>query len=623
MEKNKRNLVLVESPNKCATLTQIFREAGYNKTYVFASFGHITEIKDGGNYWNTGINPEQGFKTNYAVSADKTNIVEKLKEQVVLADRVYICSDPDREGEAIAWALKKFLKIPDDKYDRVTFHEITPKSVLKAFEKPRKIDEDLVSSAQSRQKWDKIFGYRLTPVSKRRLSAKSVGRCQSAGLKLVVDKERSILDFVPEKYYDISLLFEKNGRNFKAKYFGTTEQEVKRVSTEAEANKIQQDCIANFPFVVSDIDTKAKMSYPNDPFITSTFEQEVSSKLGVNSKTAIGYAQKLFEGLNINGKHIALITYIRTDSPSFAPEFLPELERHIKDTYGEDYYAPVREGKKGENVQDGHEAIRPVDMDMTPQKLSRYITDTKLLKVYELIYKRTEACAMKPTVTRETTYKIQNGNHIFTLVSKELVFDGYKKAYTYKEESEDKELSTETFELKEVIDRKYKPELEIAEKSTNPPARYKEPTLLKKLESSGIGRPSTYSTIIETIISPSRGYCVVDEDGYFRPTELGMNLVSFLEASFPDLVDIKYTANMEKDLDKISEGKLKGNSFLKESYEKLEEAIKKVAPNTTREVTDKKCPECGAPLVVRVNSKDGSKFLGCSKYPKCKHIENY
>ena len=624
MEKTARNLVIVESPNKCSTLTKIFKDAGYTKTVVMASYGHFTIIKDGGNYWNTGIDPKNNFKTDYVVSPEKIHpsssktykqIVEDLKFQVNAADKVYICSDPDREGEAIAWSLKKFLKIPEAKYNRVTFHEITPAAVLKAFDKPRKIDEHLVDAAQCRQKLDKITGYRLSPIARKKVYAKSVGRCQSAGLKLIVDREKEILNFVKEKYYELYLLFNKNGVDFKAKYVGTPTQEIKKFSDKKEAQAVKKSCTV--PYTITNVESKDKLSNPKAPFITSTFQQEVSSKLGVGVKEAMAYAQKLFEGIEIGGEHIALITYIRTDSAELAPEFLPKLEDHIISTYGEQYYAGVKKAKKSDLAQDGHEAIRPVDMSMTPSKLSKYLTNKDLLAVYEIIYKRTEACAMAPAVTSETTYEITSGNSVFNLVSRELKFDGFKRAYDYVDDKDDDDdIIKETFKLGEQITDVNDPDIDIIEKTTNPPARYKEATFIKELESKGIGRPSTFATIVETLLSTSRGYCKI-EDKCIVPTELGIKLSDFLTDKFPNLFSISYTAEMEKDLDLVASGKNDSLTFLTDFYNMVEDSAGKVMPAPA--VTDKVCPNCGKPLVQRTG-KFG-KFFGCSGYPKCTYIE--
>ena len=535
-----------------------------------------------------------------------------MKFQVDDSDKVYSCSDPDREGEAIAWSLKKFLKIPDKKYDRVTFHDLSPKTVLKAFESPRKIDEDLVYAAQSRQRLDKLTGYRLTPVARKKVGAKRVGRCQSACLKLIADREHEIESFVPETYYELFLTFVRDGAEFKAKYFGTEKEEMKKIPSKEAVAEILEDCNKNFPFSISEIEPKEKLSYPKAPFTTSTFQQEVSSKLGVSIKTAMSYAQRLFEGLEVNGEHIALITYIRTDSTDISEEFVPILKEHVIDTYGKNYYAPIKKVKKSELAQDGHEAIRPVDMTMTPGKLSKYITDNILLKVYEIIYKRTEACSMAPSITSETTYKIKNGKHIFNLVSRELRFDGYKKAYTYKDDSEEKDISIVAFNVGDIIDKKNNPELFSNEKTTTPPVRYKESTLVKELENKGIGRPSTFASIVETILSTSRGYCTV-EDGFIVPTPLGMNLSKFLDESIPDLFSIGYTAEMEKDLDLIANGKLDWLEFLTSFYNNLEKSAGNIGELT------KICPECGKPMKIR-KGPYGS-FWGCTGYPNCKHLE--
>ncbi|NCB03700.1 MAG: type I DNA topoisomerase, partial [Spirochaetia bacterium] len=381
-----RKLVIVESPNKCETIKEILGPS----FIVMASVGHISEIKNSGLY-NMGIDPENKFKADYVVSPDKKDVVSKLKEQVELADVVYIASDPDREGEAIAWSLKKFLKISNDKYQRVTFHEITKKAVLQAFENPRKIDDNLVSASQARQKLDKIVGYRLSPIAKKQVDARSVGRVQSAGLKLIVDRENEISNFIIENYFDLSLLFNKHDTDFKAKYFGTIEKEVKRLNTIEEVEDIVNDCKKTNTYKIDSIGTKEKYSNPKPPFTTSTFQQEVSSKLGIGVKQAMSYAQKLFEGLDVDGKHIGLITYIRSDSAEFSPDFLPILENHVKHTYGAKYYSAVRKAKKSENAQEGHEAIRPVDLTMTPEGLANFIDDKNLLKVYDIIYKRTIA----------------------------------------------------------------------------------------------------------------------------------------------------------------------------------------------------------------------------------------
>lgn len=624
----KRILILVESPNKVKTINQLLKGTEFDGAIVMASVGHISEIKDGGSYYNTGIEPTNGFKTNYAVSPDKKEVVEKLKEQVALADFIYICSDPDREGEAIAWSLKKFLKIPKDKYKRVTFHEITKNAILKALNNPRDIDENLVDAAQSRQKLDKMLGYRLSPIARKTIGAKSVGRCQSAGLKILVDKEKDIQEFIPIEYADLFLNFNKNNTIFKAKYYGEGKKETKQPSYEY-CNDVLEDCINKTKkgewFYISNVEIKQRLSSPKAPFTTSTFQQEVSNKLGMSVKNAMSYAQKLFEGIDVNGQHIALITYIRTDSPEFAPEFIPVLENYVKSTFGSKCYAPLRKVKKGENTQDGHEAIRPVDLNMTPEMLSNYIQDKSLLRVYEIIYKRTVATMMADSITNETIYTITLGTHTFTMSSKELIFEGYLKVYNYKEQDNDVVVK-ETFEVGEVINKSYAPSMDIVRKQTQPPARYKEATFIKELESSGIGRPSTFATIVGTLLDTNRGYCEVD-NGSIVPTQKGIELSDYLDKAFPKLINVNYTSELEKDLDLIANGKLSENDFLTAFYTNMENYISESKKlNVGQKMTQKEhiisedivCPLCDSKMYLRKGPY--GEFWGCSKYPKCKGI---
>lgn len=608
-------LLIVESPTKVKTLKE-FLPSNYT---IMASFGHISEIKNGGDYFNTGIDPLNKFKTNYSISQDKKEVVEKLKTQVSRVDRIIIASDPDREGEAIAWSLKKFLGLNKDSYERATFHEITKNAVLKALQNPRKIDENLVTAAQTRQKLDKLLGYRLSPLANKQVHAKSVGRCQSAALKLIVQREEEIQAFNSEIYYELFLYFNKDNRVFKAKFVGDSEKDWKKVTSLEDATRIVNEC--NGPFIIKSIETKEKLTYSKPPFITATMQQEVASKLKISTDKAQSYAQKLFEGIEVNGKHIALITYIRTDSTDYAPEFIPLLENHVKSTYGQSYFAPLRKFKKDENAQDGHEAIRPVDLGMTPELLSKYVSDSKLLKVYDIIYKRTIATMMKPQVISETTYTIQDisGGYRFEFVSKELIFDGFRKVYGYLDDKDDEELVRVTFTQDERINVTG---LDTQEKHTNPPSRYAESKFPVVLKDEGIGRPSTYTTISKTLID--RGYCIMDKDGDLVPTDLGIELSKFLDKSFPDLISVTYTSELEKDLDLIANGKLDDVEFLTSFYDKMEDLISKVQkPKSKVEWSTTKCPECGATMIVRTNKEKGTKFLGCSRYPKCKCIVSY
>lgn len=607
--KKERVLFIVESPNKVASLKSFLP-----KNYVvMASVGHISGIKDGSGYHNTGIDVDDGFKPDFEVSKDKKEVVSKLKEQVKLADRVCLATDPDREGEAIAWSLRKFLKIPESKYQRITYHEITKNAVLKALDNPRKIDEDLVSASHARQEWDKMLGYRMSTIGRNNVGAKSVGRCQSAGLLLITNKEDSIRNFIPDKYGELVAYLSKNGQEFKAKYLGTDNkkpsyEECLRVSEEIDASLKEGNM-----FEVSNVERKQSKSSPKPPFITSTFQQEVSSKLGIGVEQAMNCAQKLFEGINIGGEHLALITYIRTDDATLSPEFEATLEAFVKDAYGDKYCSKVKKAKNAENAQAGHEAIRPTDLAMTPTKLKQYITDERLVKVYEIVYRRTIACAMPQSVTSETVYTLKQSNHEFSMTSKELLFDGYQRVYSYKDK-EDEETIKETFEAGERVKCIG---LEAEQKQTNPPARYREATFIKELEKTGIGRPSTYATILKTLLKEDRGYCTI-QDKCLVPTEKGMALANFLKDKFPDIINIEYTSDMEKDLDKIANGKLGRLDFLKASLDAMEKSIKKANIQDSGYSTNEVCPQCGAPM--RVRKGPYGLFLGCSKYPECKGI---
>ncbi len=614
MANKERVLVIVESPTKCDTIKP-FLPSNY---IVMASVGHISEIKDGGDYWNTGIDPKNGFKTNFSISPNKKDVVENLKKQVELASKVYIASDPDREGESIAWSLKKFLKIPNEKYQRITFHEITKGAVTRALESPRKIDEDLVNASHARMKLDKMLGYRLSPIARKSIQAKSVGRCQSAGLKLICDRENEIINFVPQKYFELWLHFNKNNTAFKAKYKGTKQEPKDRILDINEVNQIIDECEP--PFVISNVETKEKREYPKPPFTTSTFQQEVSSKLGISVAKATECAQKLFEGISVGGQHIALITYIRTDSPEISEDFKPILESFVKSTYGDSYYAPIRKAKKQENAQDGHEAIRVIDLSMTPEKLSSLLSDKFLVKIYDIIYKRTIATMMKPCVTSETTYTINCNKHIFEFISREQIFDGYKKVYKYDDEEKD-EIIKETFKVDEQL---HVTSLDSEEKETKPRPRFKEATFIKELETTGIGRPSTFNAILKTLLDESRGYCT-KEDEFIVPTQKGMELSKFIDDNLSNIININYTSEMEKGLDSIAKGEMDEKEFLNNFYQNLEISAQNCAKNMQKtkgnvQISDKMCPECGAPMILRKGSY-GS-FYGCSKFPKCRGIIN-
>lgn len=597
-DKNKRVLILVESPEKSRTITKIFRDAGYKNVVVQATIGHFSKIADGGGYHNTGIYPEKNFEANYVIDPNKKDVVKKLKEQVKLADLIYICSDPDREGEAIAWSCLKFLGIPKTKCKRATYQAINQKAIFESIKNASGLNDNKALSAHARKCVDKGLAYKLIDALSKEY--KSMGRCQGASLKMIADRENEILNFKPEKYFDLYLHFFKNNVEFKAKYVGTDKNQIKRLDNQEQANNIIKECNGN-SFIVKDIEFKDKKENPKPPFSTATFQQECANKLGLTVKQSADCAQQLFE----TGK----ISYHRTDSEEFAEEFTSELKQFVKDNFDKEYVSgKVVKGKKDENAQEGHEALHVLDLNLTPEKFAEESNNDLLTKVYRIIYNRTVATALNPAIIAQTIYNIYNKENKFVLNSNELKFDGYRCVYSYKDEDEDKEpIVKETFskgeELKECS-------LETAENETKPPARYKEASFVAELKKVGIGRPSTYASLIEILKSESRGYCEV-ENKCLKPTEKGMRLFNHLSEKYPKLIEIEYTKNMEKALDEIEEGKRDAVDYLKEIYDDLDRII----PENNRNNTDKTCPICGAPMKLR-KGRYGN-FFGCSNYPNC------
>ena len=608
-DKNLKYLVIVESPNKCQHFQEYLRKAGY-KVNVVASVGHISNIKDGGNYYNTGIDPQNDFEMNLAISEDKHKVVQQLKDLSKTADHIVLATDGDNEGAQIAWSLIKFLGLKKGTYSRLITHEITPKAVVKAFENPVALDTDNAMASQARMCLDKLLGYRVSPIAKTYVGAKSVGRCQSCGLKLIADREREIQNFVPETYFDLYVNFEKNKTKFKAKFAGNNEMgNIDHLKSQAEVNKIINSCTKEY--VIEDTKKKEKEESPKPPFCTATFQQEASSKLGLKVKDAMAIAQKLFE----NGA----ITYHRTDDTAFAAEFVPILQSYIESTYGKTAWTKPRVGKKQENAQEGHECLRITDPSLTPDEYNKIDANNLNQRVYRLIWQRTIAAALPNAKISETQYLIDNNGEKFILVSKEITSLGYREIYSYKDEDDkDDGPVKETFAKGEILKNC---KLEDVMKQTKPPARYSEATLIKKLETSGVGRPSTYATIVETVLSTTRGYAELQEKSIV-PTERGMQLAAFLDRNFNNIINTDYTKKMEEGLDKIATGKETKLEFLTEFYNTLENTIKNNSEiNASAQTTNEVCPLCGAPMVVR-RSRFGSLFLGCSKYPKCRGVKN-
>lgn len=596
-DKNTKVLICVESPEKAKTITKIFRDEGYNKVTVLATIGHFDVISDGSGYHNTGIHPEDNFKIDFKIDPNKRDVVNKLKLQVKASDLILLASDPDREGSAIAWACVHFLKIPKSKYRRVTYNAINKKAIFEAIDSASDLDFDMVDAAHARSCLDKGLGYRLSELSRLNNKGRSVGRCQSAALKMIVDREKEILNFKPEKFFDIYLHFLKNGSKFKAKYSG------EKIKTDEEVTAIFEDCKGT-PFYIKSIETKERKENPKAPFSTATFQQECASKLGLTVKESAECAQKLFDA----GK----ISYHRTDSEQFEEEFTNNLKSFASLAYGKKYASgTVVKGKPDPNGQNGHEALHVLDLDLTPDVYSKTAPSELLAKVYKIIYNRTVAAALKPAIISQTTYNIYNKDNKFVMNSNELKFDGYRCVYNYKDDSdEENQIVKETFAKDEELKQC---SLEAIPNETKPKSRFKEASFLKELKDVGIGRPSTYPSIIETIKSESRGYVVV-ENKCLKPTEKGMENIDFLDSHFSNLINVKYTSEMENSLDLIASGKLDYLTFLKEFYDNLEHSVKE-----SKLECAKTCPKCGKPLVKR-RGRYGF-FYGCSGFPDCNYIE--
>ena len=596
-----KHLVIVESPSKSKTIEKYL---GSNFKVV-SSKGHIRDLATTGKY-GLGVDVDNDFKPNYIAIPGKEKMISELKHYVKDSDKVYLATDPDREGEAISWHLKEALNIKDSDYERVLFHEITKDKVISAFDNPRKIDYDLVKSQETRRILDRIIGFRLSKLMQSKTGGKSAGRVQSVALKLIVDKEREIEKFVSEEYWTITSIFD----SFEADLFKYKDEEIK-LKNEEETDKVISSLSDSF--VVSSVEQKEKNKKAKAPFITSTLQQDASNKLSFNAKKTMSLAQKLYEGIDLESETVGLITYMRTDSIRLSDEFIKAGYKYINDNYGKEYVGYVKTTKKKDNVQDAHEAIRPTSVYRTPESVKKYLSKDEF-KLYELIYYRALSSIMADAKVNSTTILLSNNDYIFKTTGQVLLFDGYLKIYKDFETSEDKILP----ELKNMDVLKSK-DIKKEQHFTQPPARYTEAKLIKEMEELGIGRPSTYATVIDTI--KEREYVKLI-DKKFYPTEIGIETTDKLQEFFSDIINVEYTANMEKDLDEIAEEKKDNIKVLHEFYDNFEPLVKKAfgemekkAPTETGEM----CPECGSPLVIR-KGKFGE-FVACSNYPTCKYIK--
>lgn len=604
-------LVIVESPHKSETIGH-FLGSDFK---VLASKGHIRDLATSGKM-GLGVDVEDGFKATYTVDKTKNNIIKELKSYVNKADVVYLATDPDREGEAISWHLAKVLGLDIETTPRLEFHEITKGAILKAIENPRTIDMNLVESQETRRIIDRLMGFRLSTLLQRKIKSRSAGRVQSVVLKFIVDKEKQILAFVPEEYWNIDGTFNyKDGETIKAQLKNYKKKPL-TIHNEEEADKI----ISSFSdsFVISSIKKEIKSKKANDPFITSTLQQEAYSQCHFSIKKTASIAQVLYEGKEINGQMTGLITYMRTDSTRLSDEFIYAAKDYISEVYGKEYLGNVHVKKASKNVQDAHEAIRPTDITITPKKASAFLTKDEL-SLYTLIYDRAIASLMNEMKYQVKTITISNGDYDFITSTNDVIFKGYTAIYGKYEEKEEKNKIPEDLTEGAILT------LGAMEKSqhfTKAPNRYNEGKIVHLMQENGIGRPSTYAATVSTIID--REY-VEKSKGSLVPTKQGTITVEQLEEYFPKYMDASYTAGMEDSLDEIALGNMDRVSLLssfwdefKKYYEAAESNMEKV--KEPLEIIDGEfCPDCGAPLCKRKGRY--GEFLGCSNFPKCHYIK--
>ena len=599
-----KKLVIVESPAKSKTISQYLGE----DFEVKSSVGHIRDLATKGK-GGLGIDVEHDFKPTYEIIKGKKKVVNELNKALKDANELYLATDPDREGEAISWHLKETLNIKDQNIQRVEFNEITKDAILNAFQHTRCINEDLVSSQETRRMLDRIIGFKLSKLLQSKIKSRSAGRVQSAALKMIVDREREINAFVPEEYYEIYAKF----KDIEAQLFKIDGKKPK-ISSQEESKALLERL--DEAFEVAELSKRTIKSNPNKAMTTSTLQQQASSRYSYSSKRTMSIAQKLYEGKDLGNETVGLITYMRTDSTRLSEGFINKARGYIADKYGKEYLGFYKTSKKKDNVQDAHEAIRPTDINRTPKSIKSKLTPQEF-KLYSLIYYKTLAALMKASKNEVTTLLLDNQGLTFKTTSSKQVFDGYLKALENIDSRKD-EPSLDLSKFKEgdllKADEVYDKQL-----FTNPPARYTEARLIKEMEDKGIGRPSTYANTISTILT--RKYVEYKERKFF-PTEQGTLTTEKLEKFFNEFVSTNYSKEMEEILDDIAEGKRDQVKVLTEFYdyfmpliEEAKENMEKIKPEKTGET----CPKCGSPMVYRIGRY--GKFEACSNFPECKYIK--
>ena len=605
-------LIIVESPAKANTIKKFLG----GSTKVVASMGHIRDLPKS----KLGVDVEHNFEPQYINIRGKGDLIKELKKDAKSAKKVYLATDPDREGEAIAWHLSNILDVDKEKVTRVTFNEITKTAVQKAIKEPRDIDINLVDAQQARRVLDRIVGYKISPVLWKKVRrGLSAGRVQSVAVRLIVEREEEIEKFIPQEYWNIyvKLLDEKSNNTFEAKFYGKNGKKLE-INNKEQVDKILSE-IKDTKYIVEEIKKGEKKRTPAPPFTTSTMQQEASRKLGFTLKKTMSVAQMLYEGIKIPDKgSVGLITYMRTDSTRISEEARSAAKNHIVSTYGEKYYEN-RYYKTNKEAQDAHEGIRPTYAELEPDKIKDSLTKDQY-KLYKLIYNRFMASQMSAAIYDTIAITINANNYNFKANGQNLKFKGFMTLYvegTDHEKEEENETIPELEEKQEVIKQKIEPKQSF----TEPPSRYTEASLVKALEEKGIGRPSTYSPTITTILE--RRY-IEKEQKQLVPTELGKVVNKLLVENFSDIVNVQFTADIENQFDNIAEGKEDWKKMMEEFYTPFEENLEKVEKELEHvkiedEVSDVKCDKCGRMMVYKYG-KFG-KFLACPGYPECKNTK--
>lgn len=597
-------LVIVESPHKCETIAKYLGK-GYK---VMASVGHLNDLATTGK-GGFGVDVDNDFKANYVISKSKIGIANELKEAARKADEVILATDPDREGEAIAWHLANILGLDISKTKRLEFHEITAESIQNAINNPRTIDMNLVESQEARRIIDRILGFKLSGLLQRKMHSRSAGRVQSATLKLIADHDKEIAEFKPEEYWSLSLSLSKDKTKFSASYLPSEEN--KRISSEKENKSILAKLKENAEII--DIKSSSRVVESKPAFTTSTMVQEAINTLHMSAESVTRTAQMLYEG--VNSANIGLVTYIRTDSVFLSDTFTKHAKAFIENKYGKEFVGH-RKRAKINGAQNAHEAIRPTSLSRTPESLKDKIPNDQY-RLYKLIYNRTVASLMTSKVEDVKTVIFDCGGIKFKCEESRLSFPGYALAY-----NDGEEYKKSPFPHIAIGDSFHVDEIKNEQEFTKAPAHYSEAKIVKIMEEKGIGRPSTYASTIKTLKSSTRQY-VKSEKGLLIVTDLGNRTNFVLDKYFPDLIDTEYTASMEKDLDKISDGKVSKNKILSEFYShfiKEFDQVSKIMYTDHPVPVGRNCPVCGAPLIYK-KSKFGD-FIGCSNFPTCHYVEN-